>query len=116
RRVRAEGEAYVNRHSIRHRLLFLLFIPIASLLFFGVQLVRQRQRDADASAHMSQVAEIGVRAGAFLHHSQRERGLSAAALGARGDESFRAKLTEQRKLTDEAIVAFRAAVDGMGRA
>jgi hypothetical protein len=42
-------------------LLFLLLLPIASLLFFGSSLVRERHQDAEESVHMSRLVQVAVR-------------------------------------------------------
>ena len=41
---------------------------IASLLFFGNSLVRERHQDAEESVYVSRLVEMAVRAGAFLNH------------------------------------------------
>jgi methyl-accepting chemotaxis protein len=105
----------MNRHSIQKRLMFLLLVPIVSLLYFGSSMVRERHREATNMRRAQQVTEVAVRGGQLLHHAQRERGLSAGFLGSHGDASFKAQLAAERQETDAAVAAFNAAVNEMGQ-
>jgi methyl-accepting chemotaxis protein len=106
----------MNRHSIRQRLTVLLLMPLASLLFYGGSMVRQRYREASEMDSVSRLAQVSVRAAELLHHTQRERGLSAGFMGATGNTqaTFRAQLIEERKQTDAATVALAASVAALG--
>jgi methyl-accepting chemotaxis protein len=106
----------MNRHSIRQRLLLLLLTPLASLLFFGGSIVRQRRLEALEMENVSRLADVSVGAAELLHHTQRERGLSAGFLGAEGNgaATFHAQLVEERKRTDAAMGSLRSAVAALG--
>jgi methyl-accepting chemotaxis protein len=104
----------LNQHSIRRRLIFLLTIPLASLLYFGSSKISQRRDEAQGMRQMHGRVEIAVAAGQLLHHTQRERGLSAGFLGSRGDAGFRQKLAHERLETDAAAGRFTAAVSDFG--
>lgn len=54
---------------------------------------------------IGQLSTLARSAGDMVHQLQRERGMSAGFIGARG-EYFRDELTTQRKLTDEALTKF----------
>jgi methyl-accepting chemotaxis protein len=106
----------VNRRSIQQRLVLLLLVPIAALLYFGSTIVRDRHGEAADMERVSRLAQIAARAGELLHHAQKERGLSAGFLGSRGEAGFAAQLAAERKEADAALAAFRAAVEAMDRA
>src|SRR5688572_16347326 len=105
----------MNRHSIRKRLMFLLLVPIVSLLYFGSATVNERHSEATNMARTQRLVQVAVRAGEVLHHAQRERGLSAGFLGSRGDATFKAKLAAERQQTDAAVLALHGAVEELGK-
>jgi methyl-accepting chemotaxis protein len=106
----------MNRHSIRQRLILLLVVPLASLLFFGGTLVRHRYGEAQEMDDVGRLVRISVRAAEMLHHTQRERGLSAGFLGAQGENAavFQKQLIEERQQTDAATASLRASVAALG--
>jgi methyl-accepting chemotaxis protein len=108
----------MNRHSIRQRLTLLLVVPLASLLFFGGSIVSERYRQSREMDDVGRLVQITVRAAELLHHTQRERGLSAGFMGAQGDSAtvFRQQLVAERQQTDAAVAAMRTAVAALGPA
>src|SRR5687767_2152517 len=106
----------VNRLSIRQRLMALLLVPLLALVIFGGVIVRQRAAEAREMERVGRLAKVAVRAGELLHHSQRERGLSAGLLGAEATaaRTFKQQLIHERRQTDEAIAGFQASVDELG--
>jgi methyl-accepting chemotaxis protein len=98
----------MNRHTVRQRLIFLLIMPLASLLYLGGSLLAERHRQAQDLQRVSHLVQLAVRAGELLHQVQRERGLSAGFLGSRGEEGFRGRLMAGRQETDAALARLRA--------
>jgi methyl-accepting chemotaxis protein len=104
----------MSRHSIRQRLMFLLLMPLASLLYLaGVQL-SDRHGQVQELERLTRLVEVAVRAGELLHHAQRERGLSAGFLGSRGEAGFRNRLLAERRETDLAMARFQPTAEGLG--
>ncbi|MBB4947053.1 anti-sigma regulatory factor (Ser/Thr protein kinase) [Kitasatospora gansuensis] len=86
--------------SIRHRLALLLALPTGALVLlaaFGTAAEAARYRAADRT---DQQVALAVTTQELVRQLQRERGLTAGLLG--GDESFRARLGEQRAAADQA--------------
>lgn len=86
--------------SIRHRLALLLALPTGALvLTAALGTASEAARHGEAGRTDRRVA-LAVTTQELVQQLQRERGLTAGLLG--GDESFRARLGEQRAAADRA--------------
>lgn len=92
----------LDRIAFRYKLLTLLAFPIAGLLYFSGIEIFDNYHTLQENRHIQELTKFSLYAGALVHETQKERGLSAAYYGSRTKE-FALRLKEQRKLTDEKI-------------
>ncbi|KQV23809.1 MULTISPECIES: nitrate- and nitrite sensing domain-containing protein [unclassified Kitasatospora] len=86
--------------SIRHRLALLLALPTGALVLIAAFGTAAEATRHSAAGRTDQRVALAVTTQELVQQLQRERGLTAGLLG--GDESFRARLGEQRATADQA--------------
>ncbi len=91
----------IARLSIRTKLVFILLIPIAALLFLSVGGVREKSAVAEGMDSIEMLVRLVVKTGEVVHELQKERGISSGFL-ASGGKHFEEALTAQRLATDRA--------------
>jgi len=91
----------IERLTIRTKLIFILLIPIAALLYFSVSGVREKSTVADSMDKVEMLVQLVVKTGEVVHELQKERGISTGFLASKG-KHFEAELTAQRLATDRA--------------
>lgn len=96
----------LRRLSMRNKLLLLLVIPsIVALFFLGVTLLSSWQ--ASQSMQRVQVLSgVSVTASNLVHELQKERGLTAAYLGSKG-QRLQPELNQQRQVADQRLKAYQ---------
>ncbi len=100
-------ERFVARFAVRTRIMALVLVPLAGLLFVGfLQLKAEYERAADAGQMLMLTEKIPA-ISAIAHEMQKERGLSAGFIASKGAK-FARELTAQRQLTDTRLKEFRA--------
>jgi methyl-accepting chemotaxis protein len=87
--------------SIRTKLIILLLIPTLAFLWFSIASFRDAQSQAAENSKVSSLA-VATTLSAFVHESQKERGLTGGFLGSKGTK-YSSELQSQRKLTDERV-------------
>lgn len=95
--------------SIRGKLLLLVCIPVAMLLYFSVSSTISSIRSYTRITAVEQLAVFSKLFGDAAHELQKERGMSSGFLGSKGAK-FVTELPEQRKKSDVAINALRTAI------
>lgn len=93
----------IGRLSIRGRLALLTLIAIIALLSFAAVSIHDRNRIYNEATELRRAVTITASTSALVHEIQRERGLAAAAIGARGksgDDRFGQRLQAQYEVTD----------------
>lgn len=85
--------------SIRARLLLMLLFPLLGLVFFSASNGVANYRQVQQATHLGALLEVSVATSGLIHELQKERGLSAGFIGAKGAK-FAPELTAQRALTD----------------
>ena len=85
---------------LRNRLLLLLLIPVAGLLFFSLQSTLEKARQMREMVLIEDLAKISAQIGALVHEMQKERGMSAGFIGSTG-LSFAVELPKQRAEVDK---------------
>ncbi|MEO1581862.1 MAG: methyl-accepting chemotaxis protein [Pseudomonadota bacterium] len=95
--------------SLGTQALLILLLPLAGLAWFTADNVTRAKNVMSASERQILFTEIAASAGAVVHETQKERGLTSGALGADGAE-FAAKLPEQRTVRDVRISELKALV------
>lgn len=112
----------MSKFSFRSRLIVLMILPLAGLVYFGASTVRSTWRQVVSLEEVRRQTESAVRASAAVHELQKERGLSAGYLSSKGVR-FAAELNGQRNETDrrlkeldrgEARGAWREVTDRLG--
>ena len=89
---------------IGKRILLGLLPLIIALLLQSVVLIRQQFLDSERGHILSGLVDVAIQTNAVIHELQRERGASALFLGSKGSQ-FGDQLGEQRKATDQRIIA-----------
>ena len=94
--------SWIYRISMKMKLFIALFPLLLALLWFAGSGMLSRIDTEQQMNTIGQLTTLARSAGDVVHQLQRERGMSAGFIGARGQQ-FRDELTAQRKLTDEAL-------------
>ncbi len=90
--------------SFKKKLFVLLFPLLAGLLFFSGQKTYDNFQNRNSILQLTELLNYSIVSSKLVHELQKERGLTAGTLSAaEGDNQFRVKLNNQRKLTDEAL-------------
>ncbi len=91
--------------SINKKLLTMLIVPLAALLFFAGISINERMTMADDMAELEELSELAAVTNQLVHQLQRERGNSAGFV-ASGGEDFSEELLSQQSATDSALADF----------
>ncbi len=86
--------------TIRNKLLLLMLIPSALIVFFASSVVYRDLTIKKDVAKVKKLALLSEQISLMLHETQKERGASAGFIGSNG-EKFKTKLPNQRALTDK---------------
>lgn len=101
--------SWIYRISMRMKLFIALFPLLLALIWFAgsgmlSRIGTERQMDT-----IGQLTTLARSTGDVVYQLQRERGMSAGFIGARGQQ-FRDEILVQRKLTDDALVKLNQAL------
>ncbi len=100
----------LSHFRIRTRVLLAFTPAMAGLLATCLILVAGAWRDATDMAAVARLTRLAPVVGGLVHELQKERGTSAAFLGAKGQGVFVQRMAEQRSTTDRAQSALNAAM------
>ncbi|MBE9516000.1 MAG: nitrate- and nitrite sensing domain-containing protein [Proteobacteria bacterium] len=100
--------------NIRSKLLLLLMLPLAGLLFFSANSALDRSFISEEMSDLDALAGLSTKLGALSHELQKERGMTAGFLGSKG-VLFANELPLQRKDTDQKQKEFVEALSGFNR-
>ncbi|WP_419903925.1 methyl-accepting chemotaxis protein [Kiloniella sp.] len=98
--------ALLNNLSVKIKFGISLLIPILGLLFYSTYTVLEKNATVQSMEHIKGIAESTPEIGAYIHTLQVERGTSANFIGSKGAEDSKSKLTERRRLSNEAQKEF----------
>jgi methyl-accepting chemotaxis protein len=84
--------------SLRNRLLLMVAIPLAGLLWVSAWNTVEKISLATEMGRLQGLVSVATRVGALVHELQKERGMSAGYLGSNG-ANFAKELPEQRELS-----------------
>ena len=98
---------FVANLSIRNKLILLVVLPIIALMFFSLNSIKEKYQVGQEMVNVQSLAEYAVIASALVHETQKERGMTAGFLGAKGTK-FRTELDSQRNLTDKRVNELQA--------
>src|SRR5690606_16203081 len=88
--------------SVTIKILLMVLIPMAGLLYFSISSVADSYQTAGAIQNIQVGIRASAMAGDLVHEVQSERALSVSFLGARGTH-FGTELERQRKSVDDAL-------------
>lgn len=97
---------FMESVTIRTRLIMLLVVPFAGLVYFSTTGVVGQYLTQQNVKHTGELAELASTASVVIHESQKERAASAGFIASRGTK-FADELPRQRELTDKAITVFK---------
>ena len=93
---------WINNQAMIRKLAFLLFLPLAAMLFFSVSAVLDAQHKVNSLHAVKRFIGFTWPASALAHELQKERGMSAGFLGSHG-KKFASELPKQRHAVDEKL-------------
>ena len=98
---------WIENLTIKNKLLIVILPPILGCIFFGSFIVYNQFNLSQSLSKVQVLSELASVNSLLVHELQKERGMSAGFLSARG-QAFAAKLPSQRKVTDRQISAFQS--------
>lgn len=96
---------WIYRISMKMKLFIALLPLLLALLWLGGSGIAGRVAAQRQMENMATLTQLAIKAGEVVHELQKERGMSAGYLGAKG-QGFRDELAAQRQLTDQALTRF----------
>jgi len=99
------GVFSLSNISIKHKLLFIVLVPILALVTLAGLKIKNLQSMAVNQYDLMDLMDVSVAASNLVHEMQKERGASAGFTNSRGAK-FADVLPKQRKNTDEKFAAF----------
>lgn len=101
---------FLDRLSIRSRILLLAVVPMLGVVAFaGIAIVQQWNRTANV-LELRELIGVTYHVNEVIHELQKERGTSAGFIGARGQGNFAQRLQAQHGSTDEKVKALSEAI------
>lgn len=101
--------SWIYRIPMRMKLFIALFPLLLAVIWFAGSGMLSRIGTERQMNTIGQLTTLARSAGDVVHQLQRERGMSAGFIGARGQQ-FRDEIIVQRKLTDDALVKLNQAL------
>ncbi|MDF1792218.1 MAG: nitrate- and nitrite sensing domain-containing protein [Thalassobaculaceae bacterium] len=97
--------------SLRTRMLVIALVPIVGIVIATGELAYEKYRTYSELTDIEPMIGLSTIAGDLVHELQKERGGSVGYLSSKGDDAFKARVADQRKLTDKALEAYRRSLD-----
>jgi len=98
--------------KIKIKILLMITLPLAGLLYFSVINTVSLINTLDESRTTNRLVGLSLSAGSLIHELQKERGMSAGFIGSAG-ATYAVEILEQRALTDERLEAFKVQAAGL---
>ncbi|RBI68681.1 methyl-accepting chemotaxis protein [Vreelandella sulfidaeris] len=95
----------LHRVSLGRKFVLVLALPLIAMTWLAVSGILERKELVSEMSHLQEMTVLSQYAGDLVHELQRERGMTAAFLGSKG-QNFRTDLPVQRRNTDERLSAF----------
>ncbi|HZX36649.1 MAG TPA: nitrate- and nitrite sensing domain-containing protein [Thermodesulfobacteriota bacterium] len=102
---------FLNNLKMRDKLILLLVFPIAGLIYFSVQGIRDTHSEVKEMESVENLSSLAVKISALTHEIQKERGATNLFLGSKGTE-FVSEVSEQRKESDKRITDLKTFITG----
>src|SRR3990172_13181322 len=77
---------FLNNLKMRDKLILLLVFPIAGLVYFSVQGIRDTHSEVKEMERVGTLSSLAVKISALTHEIQKERGATNLFLGSKGTE------------------------------
>ena len=100
--------------KIKNKILSLVLVPLFFILYLAIVNINSLYSEHKSLNVLSQAVTLSTKLSAFVHETQKERGLSAGYLGSK-DVAFKQKLVNQRSLTDEKTTLFKEFLNSMNQ-
>jgi len=97
--------------SLRSRMLVIALVPIVGIVISTGQLAYEKYSTLAELRVIEPMIELATIGGDLVHELQKERGGSVGYLTSDGASNFKDRVVAQRRLTDEALATYRAALD-----
>ena len=97
--------SFLDRLSVRGKLLTLLLLPILGFSFFNLRETWSSLQQMRTLDHVQRGMDLSIKAGRLLHDLQRERGTTAIFLGSKGTQ-MQADLPGRREAVDQSLGTF----------
>src|SRR3990172_8618505 len=102
---------FLNNLKMRDKLILLLVFPIAGLVYFSVQGIRDTRSEVKEMERVGNLSSLAVKISALTHELQKERGATNLFVGSKGTE-FVNEVSEQRKESDKRITDLKTFITG----
>ncbi len=99
-----------GRLKVFHRIALAVLLPIVVMAALSVSMTLDKRRVVADMDSVHEVVSFTAETGALVHELQRERGLTSAFLGSRGEGS-RGDLNQQRDTTSARLTSYAKAVN-----
>lgn len=96
---------WIENLTIKNKLLIVIIPPIFGCVIFGLSIVFNQYQLSQSLTKVEVLSELAGVNSALVHELQKERGMSAGFLSAKG-QAFTTQLPNQRRLTDKQISQF----------
>lgn len=100
--------------NIRSKLVLILLLPLASLLYFSVTDVLNQSQTVSSLKSLSSLSQLSTKISALIHETQKERGATALFLGSKGTK-FSTELSQQRSDTDKRVRQLKIFLSGFDK-
>ncbi len=88
--------------KIKSKLLIMIALPALCLFYFGITTIWDKMQIVSEMNKLMHLSELSVHLSDVAHEFQKERDISAAFIGSKG-ESFRTEILSQKETTDRQI-------------
>lgn len=95
----------LHRVSLGRKFVLVLALPLIAMTWLAMSGIWERKELVSEMSHLQEMTVLSQYAGSLVHELQRERGMTAAFLGSKG-QNFRTDLPVQRRNTDERLSEF----------
>ena len=89
----------LQRLSIKQKLILIMLIPLIVVILLSVKLAFDSYQQKSALEKIEKIVVLSTKIGAFVHETQKERGMTAGFLGSKGTK-FVDALPKQRELAN----------------
>ena len=93
--------------KISHKLIIMIVIPLLGMTGFSLQYAHNQYASYSSNQHLSQLIVLSNRISDLLHELQKERGLTAGYLGAKGAK-FEAEIKKQRTVVTAVLTEYQS--------